>query len=297
MNILQLINKFSTQEACVKHLEKVRWGDKIKCVYCGSENNYANEKELRHHCNDCRKSFSVTVGTIFHHTHIELQKWFLVMSLMMNAKKGLSAYQIARDLGMRRATVWSMTHRIRKAMATNQANLLQGIVEMDECYVGGKPRKETKSDNDDNDKGNPRGRATQKEAVVGIVERNGEVRAENVDKNKLNFSGLSELVRKNVDINNSILITDEYRAYSKMMNFIKHETINHSYEYSRKGSDYNIHSNTIESFWALLKRGIIGQFHKVSKKYLNNYIDEFCFRYNQRQNENIFDMLLINCVR
>ncbi len=135
MNILQLINKFSTQEACVKHLEKVRWGDKVKCVYCGSENNYANEKELRHHCNDCRKSFSVTVGTIFHHTHIELQKWFLVMSLMMNAKKGLSAYQIARDLGMRRATVWSMTHRIRKAMATNQANLLQGIVEMDNAML------------------------------------------------------------------------------------------------------------------------------------------------------------------
>jgi transposase-like protein len=297
MNILQLISKFSSQEICIKHLEQVRWGDKVTCVYCGSDNNYPNEKELRHHCNDCRKSFSVTVGTIFHHTHIELQKWFLVMSLMMNAKKGLSAYQIARDLGIRRATVWSMTHRIRKAMTTNQANLLQGIVEMDECYVGGKPRKETKNDNDDNNKGNPRGRATKKEAVVGIIERNGEVRAENVDKDKLNFNGLLELVRKNVNTSNSTLITDEYRAYSKMMNFIKHETINHSYEYSKKGNGYNIHSNTIESFWALLKRGIIGQFHKVSKKYLNRYIDEFCFRYNQRENKSIFDMLLINSVR
>lgn len=109
-------------------------------------------------------------------------------------------------------------------------------------YIGGKSRKEFKSDKNDNDKGNLRGRATQKKVVFGILERNGEVRVENVDKKKLNFTGLSEFVRKNVDVNNSILITDEYRAYSKMMNFIKHETIiNHSYEYSRKGSDYNIH--------------------------------------------------------
>ena len=108
MNILDLINKFSTQEKCIKHLERIRWGDKVRCVYCGSENTNSLPKELRHHCNGCRKSFSVTVGTIFHRTHIELQKWLLVISLMLNVRKGLSAYQIARDLGMRRPTVWSM---------------------------------------------------------------------------------------------------------------------------------------------------------------------------------------------
>ena len=131
MNILELINKFPTQEACITHLENVRWGDKPKCVYCGSENTNPLKAELRHHCNGCRKSFSVIVGTIFHHTHIDLQKWFLVMSLMLNARKGASSCQIARDLGMRQPTVWSMMLRIRKAMKGSQAELLNGIVEMD----------------------------------------------------------------------------------------------------------------------------------------------------------------------
>jgi transposase-like protein len=128
MNILDLINKFSTQENCIKHLESVRWSDKVKCVYCGSENTNSLPKELRHHCNGCRKSFSVTVGTIFHRTHIDLQKWFLVMSLMLNARKRLSAYQIARDLGMRRPTVWSMMHRIRKALTSDQSDLLRVLL-------------------------------------------------------------------------------------------------------------------------------------------------------------------------
>ena len=112
------------------------------CPYCGCVGaTKVKDSDRYHHCRACNKQFSVTVNTIFHDTKLSIQKWFLVMSLMMNAKKGLSAYQIARDLGMRRPTVWSMTHRIRKAMTTNQANLLQGIVEMNECYIGGKKKK------------------------------------------------------------------------------------------------------------------------------------------------------------
>ena len=174
MNILDLMKKFATQEDCINHLENVRWGDKVQCVYCESDNTNSLPKELRHHCNGCRKSFSVTVGTIFHHTHIELQKWFLVMSLMLNARKGASSCQIARDLGMRQPTVWSMMRRIRKAMQSDQSELLSGIVEMDETYIGGKPRKKNKKDDDD--KGNPRGRGTKKECVVGMIERDGKVK-------------------------------------------------------------------------------------------------------------------------
>ena len=177
MNIIQIFKQFPTQESCIKHLEAARWGDTPVCPYCQSTNTNSLDKELRHHCNGCRKSFSVTVGTIFHDTKVPLQKWFLLISLMMNAKKGLSACQAARDLETRRPTVWSMMHRVRKSMVDN-GDLLTGIVEMDETYVGGKPRKENKHDDDDQNTPSPRGRGTKKIPVVGMVERDGNVKAQ-----------------------------------------------------------------------------------------------------------------------
>lgn len=298
MNILQLISKFPTHEACIEHLEAVKWNNKPVCPYCGSLTTYKKSNELRHTCKDCQASFSVTVGTIFHNSHVDLQKWFILIALMLNAKKGLSACQAARDLGMRRPTVWSMMHRIRKAMGTDEAKLLSGIVEMDETYVGGKPRKESKDKDDDgNYPTNKRGRGTKKECVVGMVERDGKVKAKHMNNKKLKGIDLQELVRKNVDTNNSTLITDEFRAYSRMYNLIQHLQVNHQKEFSRNDIKHGkIHTNTIESFWALLKRGIIGQFHKVSAKYLHRYIDEFCFRYNLRKNDLIFESLLIQCL-
>ena len=257
MNLIQLFKKFPTQESCITYLEKTRWGKKAICPYCKSDKTCKHTKEGRQNqqCWNCKKSFSVTVGTIFHHTHIDLRYWFYVIALMLNAKKGISACQVARDLDMRRPTVWKMMHKIRKAMETEQKELLCGIVEMDECYVGGKPKKSSK---DDDDFQNPRGRGTKKECVVGIVERDGSVVVENVDKNILTSEKLMQLVRKNVDCENSILMTDEYRGYSRMKQIVKHETINHSYEYSRQDNDeYSTHTNTIEGFWSLLKRGII----------------------------------------
>jgi len=203
----------------------------------------------------------------------------------LNAKKGLSSCQLARDLDVRQATAWSMGHRIRKAMKQD-TGLLSGIVEMDETYVGGKPRKETKKDDDD--KGNPRGRATKKECVVGMIERNGKVKAKNVEKGTLKAKDLKELVRANIDTSNTTLITDEYRGYMTMRRIISHLQINHSEAYAVGA----IHTNSIESFWAILKRGIIGQYHKVSKQYLNAYIDEFCWRFNKRKNKGAFDLLV-----
>lgn len=176
MNMIDLLQTYPTHEHCVELLEKMRWGDKIKCAYCGSENTntYMARGKKVHYCNTCIHSFSATVGTIFHSTKIPLNKWFILISLMLNAKKGLSACQASRDLGIRRMTVWSMMHRVRKAMADNDT-LLSGIVEMDETYIGGKPRKEARKHKDDDDNDTPlppinkRGRGTKKECVVGIV--------------------------------------------------------------------------------------------------------------------------------
>ena len=146
MNIVQIFERFPTQQDCVAHLEVARWGDEPVCPYCGSVNTACgNDKRRRHRCYDCKTSLSVTVGTIFHHTHLPLQKWFLAIMLMLNAKKGLSALQISHDLQVNKNTAWRITMQIRKAMTqAEQRGLLTGIVEMDETYIGGKPRKETR---------------------------------------------------------------------------------------------------------------------------------------------------------
>ena len=201
MNILELVKKFPDQETCIKHLEGVRWGEKPTCAYCGSVATYVKANTVRHNCRDCSASFSVTVRTIFHNSHVDLQKWFILIALMLNAKKGLSACQAARDIGLRRPTVWSMMHRIRKAMGSDQMQLLSGIIEMDETYVGGKPRKESKDKDDDgNYPTNKRGRSTKKECVVDMVERDGNVKAKHMPKTMLKGIDLQELVRKNVVI-------------------------------------------------------------------------------------------------
>lgn len=292
MNLLQLFTKFQNNQQATEYLEQIRWRDGVICTKCGSNKTckHREKTKTRWQCWNCHHIFSVTVGTIFHHSHVPLNKWFMLIALMLNAKKGLSSLQASRDLGLRPMTTWSMMHRIRKAMATDQGELLKGIVEMDECYIGGKPRKENKKDDDDVG-GNPRGRGTKKEAVVGAVERKGNIKIEQVSKMMLNSKGLLAFIRKNVDINETILVTDEYKAYNNMSKTLTHYSINHSYEYA-KG---DIHTNTIESFWAILKRGIIGQFHKVSKKYLQQYLDEFEYRYNRRdiETKDVFNNLLM----
>lgn len=286
MNLLEIIKKFPNQKACIKYLEKIKWENVPTCPYCKSRQSSSRD-DLRHTCYQCNSAFSVTVGTIFHHSHVKLQKWFLVISLILNAKKGFSAYQISRDIGLRRTTVWKMMHKIREAMGTEESALLSGIVEMDETYIGGKPR------DDGTDNTSKRGRGTDKEVVVGMIERNGKVRVKHSDKKKLKSINLQELVRGNVDLENSILMTDEYRGYSRMNQLLKHFQINHSYEYANG----IVHTNTIESFWALLKRGILGQYHRVSAKYLWLYLNEFAYRYNRRNIKSAFEIFLNTLIR
>jgi len=273
MNIIQIYRQFPTQESCIAHLEKARWGGTPVCAYCGSTNTNPLRGELRHHCNGCRKSFSVTVGTIFFDTRLPMQKWFLAIALILNAKKGISSRQLARDLELPVKTAWSLAHRIRKAMK-DDGTLLTGIVEMDATYVGGSPRKANERDDDSDDA--PRGRGSRKTPVVGMVERGGKVKAKKAGK--LGFDDLSALVRGGVDLGRSVLLTDEYRGYSKMSGLLPHKRINHSQRYA----DCLVHTNSIESFWAIVKRGIVGQYHKVSGKYLDAYLDEFAYRFNGR---------------
>lgn len=146
-SLVEIYRRFPAQSDCLEHLERVRWGAHPKCLYCGAQTVCAKNDEGRRErlqCWTCRKSFSATAGTIFHNTHVDLQRWFLLLSLMFSAKKGLSAMQAARCLEMRRPTVWSMMHRIRAAMKDDK-KLLAGIVEMDEAYIGGKPRKNNRA--------------------------------------------------------------------------------------------------------------------------------------------------------
>ncbi|MBC8392200.1 MAG: IS1595 family transposase [Deltaproteobacteria bacterium] len=293
MNIVEIFRLFPTHNDCIAHLEEVRWDNNPTCPYCKSHKSTPVKDGFRHHCNNCYTSYSVTVGTIFHHTHLPIQKWFLAVTLILNAKKGISARQLARDLDVNKNTAWRISMKIRDAMyEREQRELLTGIVEADETYIGGKPRK-TNNPNVPKDE-NPRGRGTKKPAVVGFIERGGKVKAQLVNKENgdLTAKKLSALVRKNVDTENSILMTDEFKGYIQIKNFMGHKTINHSYEYANG----DIHTNTIESFWAILKRGIVGQFHKVSLRYLPKYLDEFCYRFNYRHNDQLFEQTIKNAL-
>lgn len=264
MNIRTVYEKWPTEADCIAHIERVRWHGKPACPYCKSARTTPMPKESRHHCNSCNTTFSVTVDTIFHHTHLDLQIWFLAISLVLNAKKGISARQLARDLKVNKNTAWFMGMRIRNAMF-EQGELLRGIVEMDECYIGGKPRKGSGP--------HKRGRGTSKAPVVGVLERGGNVIARPVDKAKLNSKSLAKFVRDNIDVADAILITDEYSGYIKIRSFMRHAVINHQVAYV----DGEIHTNSIESFWGLLKRGITGQYHRVTLRHLHQYITEFCY--------------------
>lgn len=287
MNIIEIFKKFPTQEDCIKHIEKVRWNGDLICPYCKSINNSTIvKKENRYHCNNCNTSYSVTVGTIFHNTRLPLQKWFLAISIILNAKRGIASRQLARDIEVTKDTAWRMQMQIRKAMV-QQGDLLKGIIEMDETYVGGKPRKDGTN--------HKRGRGTEKIPVVGIVERNGNVKAKVQDKENLKFEDMKKLIEIHIDKDNSTLMTDDYKGYKSMSNIINHKIINHT---KKQFSDGEIHTNTIEGFWSIIKRAIIGQYYHLSRKHLNKYINEFCFKYNNRKNKmgDVFNTLLMNGV-
>ena len=288
MTILRLFESFKTQEQCLDYLEDVRWKGHPVCTYCESDkvcrHASPDRANQRWQCQDCKKAFSVTVGTIFHRTHMPLQKWFIVLALMLNAKKSSSSHQIARDLGVRQPTIWSMMHRARVAMAVDQQAkaLLHGIVETDDVYIGGKPRKRNDRTRPDS---NPskRGRGTEKQCVIGAIERGGNVQAMPVDK--LNSKVVERFLKSVVDKAGTFLIADQFGAYNNpLAKYPNTARIDHSKRYA----DGGIHTNTMEGFWSLIKRAWYGTHHNYSKEFLPLYVSEACYKYNNRKNVNLF---------
>lgn len=326
MNLIEISEKFPTELEAVEYLEKIRWGKIIRCSYCNSKDVGNRQRDFRFPCSNCGRSFSVTTGTFLHDTRLPVKTWIYAIALITDAKKGMSAMQLQRNLGIHYETAWTMYHKLRELMSeeTNRPDELSQIIEMDETYIGGKPRKFVtgkttppkepikipKLDEQLSElkeagveikrgRGNParpdlypkRGRGTKNIPVVGIVQRNGNVVAEVM--RTLSYQNLKKMVEKYVDEEDAVLITDEYSGYSKIHNIIEHLKIDHSKLYSYKG----VNTNTIESFWAIIERGIIGQYHSVSTKYLPNYIAEFVYKYNNRNdNEWMFDELVTKLV-
>lgn len=297
MNIIEIMKRWPDQESAIAHLEKVRWNGRPVCPYCGSVAvcvHASKDKKLpRWQCQDCRNAFSVTVGTIFHHTHLPLQTWFLALSIMLNAKKNVSNAQLARDLGIPYKTAWSLALRIRTAMLTDpeQKRLFSGIVEMDECYIGGKPRKGN-GPHAPGGKKSKRGRGTDKMPVVGIVERNGRAVAKAVTKSELNSNALKAFYTRFVDAAASIAMTDEYVGYRGLKEITDHYAVNHKVAYVVGDT----HINTAEGFWALIKRAWFGQHHHYSEKWADHYIGETAFKYSNRKKEGVFGNLLRHMV-
>ena len=289
MNLLTIFSRFPDQESCIEHLENVRWGDEPYCLLCGScdvAHKADGDRVGRWNCHDCKSSFNVLSKTIFAKTRIPLQKWFLAIGIVIHAKKSLSSCQLARDVGLTQPTAFYVLHRIRAEMASDQGPLLQGIIEADETYVGGRPRKRNRRDDD---RPSPRGRATKKTAVIGAVERGGNVVARVATD--LSGKGILQFIKSAVDTDSSLLITDESLAYRALRPIVRHAVINHSVSYA----DGLTHTNTIEGFWSLIKRAWYGSHHHYSERYMPLYVGEACWKYNNRNNDNAFGSFLGEC--
>lgn len=291
MNVFTIAQKFQTQEACIEHLENVRFGIEPYCPLCGTVGECKPKRERakvgRWNCHACKSSFNVLSGTIFQGTHIPLQKWFVAISLIMNAKKSMSSHQLSRNLSLSQKSAWYMQQRIRSEMANKQGLLLlEGIIEADETYVGGKPRKPNKRKDD---KPHKRGRGTDKTPVIGAVERKGRVVAQVATD--LTGRGIMAFIKKNVDPERSELITDEYKAYNTVKTIMLHSSIDHKKAFSENG----VHTNTIEGVWSLLKRAWYGSHHHYTKQYTPLFVAETTYKYNARKDDQIFNTFLNGC--
>lgn len=299
MNFLEFNKQFPTEFACIEHFIKIRYDNKPICRHCGSINlTRRQDYPKMFQCSSCNNSFSIFKGTIFEKSDTDLRKWMYAIHLFLNNKKGISGYQLQREIGVTYKCAWRMLKQIRLAMGNLEHNKFMGtLIEIDETYVGGKPRKKNNrdDDNDDDLPKNKRGRGTKKNVVVGCVDRvNKSVFAKVMIKNnegkKLTGKQLLDVLNQ-VITQESIIISDEFKGYnivSKKTTHL-HFRVDHTKEFVSKDG---AHTNNIENFWGTLKRGILGIYHHVSAKHLQKYVDEFAFRYNNRENRDVFDILV-----
>ncbi|MGC1106359.1 MAG: IS1595 family transposase [Candidatus Acidiferrales bacterium] len=290
IDLSTLMARFDRESKCREYLERLRWPNGPLCAKCGGkEFARVQGRESIQRCTGCQTQVSVMAGTVFNDSHLPLQKWFLATFILTQSKKGVSACQIQRMLGIGGyKTAWYLCHRIRSAMVESQRGKLDGTVEMDETYIGGKTHNVM-------GKSWRRGNAHTKEVVIGIRKRNGELRFFHAQDAKTGT--LAKYIRENISEDVSVIVTDELPAYPRALGRLqrKHETVNHSHkEYVRLGTD--IHTNTVESAFSLLKRGIVGTWHKISAKHLQSYLDEMEFRFNRRKSETLFQDTLRHMV-
>lgn len=287
-SVLQFQKHFNTEEKCRAYLEQQRWGNTPACPFCASTNVCRFQNNSRKFkCREklCRKKFSVTVGTVYENTKIPLTKWFLASYILTNHSKGISSHQLAKWLDVTQKTAWFLNHRIREMLTDKNPELLSGIVEVDETYVGGKVSNKHKSKRQEARKTN------NKTIVFGALERKGKVITKVVPDGK--NQTLANAVRE-VAEENCIMVSDEHSAYKLLDGSYFLAAVHHGKEEYVRGA---AHTNTIEGFWSLLKRQINGIHHNVSPKHLQRYCHEASFRYNVRQSaqDERFSDSLRNC--
>lgn len=275
--LLEAIRYFADLDVATDYFAKARWPEGPVCPTCGTmdERHYYLKTRRVWKCRECKKQFSVKVGTVLEDSPIGLDKWLPAMWMLVNCKNGISSYELARDLGVQQKTAWFMLHRIRLAMRTGTFEKLSGQVEADETYVGGKARNMHKSKRDEKISG--RG-ASGKVAVMGLLERHGEVRTKVVLDTKSRT--LQVEVRENVEPGSEIH-TDALRSYRGLDPEYVHNVVDHAEKYV----DGHVHTNGLENFWSLLKRGIKGTYVSVEPYHLFRYLDEQAFRFNEREGE------------
>lgn len=273
-SLVEAQREFATQERCDEYLAEMRWPNGVECPRCGSKAVTRLSTRRKWQCRGCRYQFSVTAGTIFHKTYIDLPRWMMAVWLMCNSPKGCSSKQLERTLGVTYKTAWYMTHRIRKAMIADHAEVkLSGVIEIDDAVVK-------------SDKGTRWGGGSY---VLGMASRDGDIKLKLL--NKLKGEEVRRVVAENVDYVKSFY-TDGHKLYRRMHELGPHQFVVHQTQWV----DGDVHTNFVENAWSLFKRSLVGIFHHVSAKYLQAYLDEFSFRYSHRDEKpRLMDLVLASC--
>lgn len=270
-SIIELLETFPDEQTCIAHLEQIRWNRGIISPYDHDSKVYKCS-DNRYRCKNTSKYFNVKTRTLFENTKIKLRKWFLAVWLVTSHKKGISSVQLGRDINVTQKTAWFMLQRIRNCFGIEDDTDLSGRVEVDETYIGGKNRFRHKKKKAKRSQGRS---LVDKVPVFGMLERGGKLIAKIV----INTKGKTLLKEITAKVNNAMIYTDEWIGYQSLYLLYPHKIVRHNNgEYVRGDA----HTNTIEGFWSLLKRGITGIYHFTSRKHLQYYIDEFVFRYNSR---------------